>query len=988
MGNHTEHNLKLTQDYEPQFGLFHDLMQFRVREILLVSSFYDAFVLEEDGRLSEKLFSEYIDLNLRYIPRIHRVSTAEEALKVLQTRSFHLVITMTRIADMNPMEFGGKVKELEPDMPVVLLTYEWVEKNLLVKLKNTGSIDKVFYWSGDTRILLAIIKYVEDMKNVERDSALGVRVILVIEDSPKYYSIFLPIIYTEIMLQTRLLISEGVNDLHRLLRMRARPKILMAENYEEGLQLYQTYKQSLLGVISDVRFPREGEIDFECGFKFADMAKGEIPDLPFLIQSSNQENREVATKRKLSFLNKNLDNLLLELRHFILNNFGFGDFVFRNPDGTEICRAGNLVEFEKKIQIIPEESLYYHAQRNHISIWLRARTEFEMADQLRPKKASDFKNSDELRDFILDSIRKLINQRQYGVITDFPSAQFDSLDAFVRLGNGSLGGKARGIAFLNTLLMKTQLNQQFEDVEIHTPKTFVVCSEVFEKFMEINNLQQFAINEDNNDKIAARFLQGKLPADIVKDLETLLSQVKYPLAVRSSSLLEDSQSLPFAGLYSTYMLPNNHKEFDLRFKQLRSAIKLVFASVFYKSPKEYVRNTSFRIEEEKMAVIIQQVVGQRFKQRFYPVVAGVAQSYNFYPISYLEPSDGVVELALGLGATISDGGRAYRFSPNFPEMNPPYSSIDEFMEKSQNKFYSLSMDQPDIDIIRDEKHTLCQLDLAQAEEDGIFHYVASTYSVQDNVIRDTLSASGPRLLTFANILKYEAFPLSEILKEIFEIGCSAFGSHVELEFAVNLFKDKSRKPEFYLLQIRPMVAGQETIEVSLDETSQDDWICASHHAMGNGVIDDIHDIVFVDPDLFDISKSIQIATEVGEFNQRFIEENRNYILMGFGRWGTNDRWLGIPVEWYQISKARVVVESNIGSFIVDPSQGSHFFHNMISLRMGYFHIKNKSKREFVHWEWLQQQPVFRRGQFIKHLRFDQPLKVKLNGRTSSGVILK
>lgn len=985
-----EQKLRVAQDYEPQFGVFHDLMKFRVREILLVSSFYDAFVLEEDGRLSEKIFGEYVDLNLRFIPRIHRVSTAEEALNALKQDPFDLVITMTRIADMNPLEFGRKVKELNPGMPVILLTYEWVSRELLVKIRKTRWLDRVFYWYGDTRILLAIIKYVEDLKNVDNDSLLGVRVILVIEDSPKFYSIFLPIIYTEIMTQTRLLISEGINDLHRLLRMRARPKILLAENYEEGVELLEKYRQNLLGVISDVRFPRGGEIDADCGFRFADLIKEEIPDLPFLIQSSNLDNRKVANQRGLDFLNKNSDNLLQELSSFILKNFGFGDFVFRYPEGSEVGRAGNLVEFEKMIQIVPEESLLYHAQRNHISIWLRARTEFEMAERLRPKKASDFQNSSELRAYIAQAIRELINKRQYGVITDFEKARFDSENAFVRLGNGSLGGKARGIAFLNTLLAKTRLNETFKDVEIRIPGSFVICSEVFETFIEENGLQEFAIQESSNSRIAARFLKAKIPGEVKKDLQTLLVEIRSPLAVRSSSLLEDSQVLPFAGLYTTYMLPNNHPDIRVRLKQLYNAVKLVFASVFYKSPKEYVRNTNFRIEEEKMAVIIQEVVGQKHGHFFYPNFSGVAQSYNYYPISYMEPEHGIVELALGLGAIIADGGPSYRFSPKYPEMNPPYSSPEEFLRRSQNYFYALSLGRPEISIKRDEKHTLKKHNLDVAEKDGALFYVGSTFSAEDNVIRDSIAIKGPRVITFANVLKYNLFPLADILNEIFKIGCAAFGSHIELEFAVNLFKGKEKRPEFYLLQIRPLVAGQEGVEISLDENnnSKDNWICVSRHAMGNGIINDIHDLVYVDPDTFDVSKTRVIAEEMGKVNQRFIEEDRKYILIGFGRWGTNDPWLGIPVEWYQISRARVIVESNFNSFVADPSQGSHFFHNMVSLKMGYFHIKRTTEDEYILWEWIKQQELFHKGTYINHIRTHKPLVIKLNGRKSMGVILK
>ena len=980
--------MTLSKDYEPQFGIFHDLMKFRVREILLVSSYYDAFVLEEDGRISEKIFSEYLDLNLRYVPRINRVSSAEEALLLLKEGHYDLVITMMRVADMDVMEFGRKVKEQNPELPVVLLTYEWVEIDLFSQLRTSANIDKIFFWSGDTQILLAIIKYVEDIKNVDQDIKQGVQVILILEDSPKFYSMYLPGIYTEIMTQTRLLITEGINDLHRLLRMRARPKIIMAETYEQGMKLFRKYRKKLIGIISDIEFIRNGEMDDTAGFLFAKKVRGEIPDMPILIQSAKLKNREIAVQNELDFINKNSPQLLQELSQFILNRCGFGDFVFRYPDGREVGRAGSLHEFQKMIQIIPAESLEFHASGNHISIWLRARTEFEAAEKLRPRKVSDFKDIEEVRKFIQRTIQNLIIQNQSGVITDFGPARFDMDHSFVRLGNGSMGGKARGIAFLNTLLMESPIKKNFAEVDIRTPHTFVICSEVFEEFIAANDLQKFAIGESDNDRIANVFIEKKLPAGIANDLRTLLENIRYPLAIRSSSLLEDSQMLPFAGLYSTYMLPNNHRDVRVRLEQLCKAIKLVFASVFYKSPKEYVKNTNLRIEEEKMAVIIQQVVGQEFNQRFYPVISGVAQSYNFYPISNMESEDGIVQLALGLGTTIGEGSQTHKFSPRFPEMNPLFSAPVEWVNNSQNHFYALNLAEPDVEIIKDEKFSFNKLDLTHAENDGTLYFVASTFSSQDNAIRDNLTIEGPRLVTFANVLKYNIFPLSEILLEILKLGCTSFGSHIELEFAINLFRKKKKKPEFFLLQIRPLVGGGEPTQVSWDQASQKDIMCLSSHALGNGIYNDLYDLVYVDPDAFDISKSRVIAGEIGEINQGFIEKNRKYILIGFGRWGTADPWLGIPVEWYQICKAGIVVESNLDNFIVDPSQGSHFFHNLVSLKIGYFHIKKTDDEEFISWDWIKKQRLTRSKNYVRHIRFKKPLSAKIDGRQSKGLILK
>jgi len=977
----------LEGEAESRFGVFHDLIRFRVREILLVSSYYDAFVLEEDGRLSERIFGEYIDLNLRFVPRIHRASTAEEALSALEKGRFDLVITMTRIADMDPLEFGARVKKMNPQIPVVLLTYEWVGPEMQQKLRSSSSIDRVFLWSGDTRILLAIIKYIEDLKNVDNDTRLGVRVILLIEDSPKYYSIFLPILYTEIMTQTRMLISEGVNDLHRLLRMRARPKIMLAETFEEGHALYLKFRESLLGVISDMRFPRDGRIDRECGLRVARMIKAEIPDLPFLIQSSNEENRARVREMGLDFLNKNSPHLLQELSQFILGNFGFGDFVFRMPDGSEVGRAHNMQEFAKLVQMVPDECLEYHAERNHISIWLRARTEFEGAEALRPKKVSDFADTAELRRFIHRAIQGLVIRNRSGVILDFQQSLLDCRESFIRLGSGSLGGKARGIAFLNTMLAKTGLAKLFEGIRLRTPHTFVICSDVFETFMAQNNLTGEAIEMADNQRIARRFLRAELPATIRADLEILLRNVHYPLAVRSSSLLEDSQTLPFAGLYATYMLPNNSRRFSVRLRQLERAIKLVFASVFFRSPKEYVRNTSFRIEEEKMAVIIQQAVGRAYHNRFYPVVSGVAQSFNFYPVSYQKPEDGAVELALGLGATIVEGARTWRFSPRYPDLPPPFAGVDDLLKKTQSSFWALSLGHPEINILADERHTLERLDLSAADADGTLKYVGGTYSAADDRVVDSLAMDGPRVVTFAPLLKQRRFPLADLLLDVLQTGRRAFGSHVEIEFALDMPQAEKGTPELHLLQIRPMVTGKEKMEINVEPDVPGSILCRSEHAMGNGVLTGLADVVFVDPDAFDLAATRRIAAEVGEINARCAREDRHYLLIGFGRWGTNDPWLGIPVEWAQISQARVVVEAGRPGFLVDPSQGSHFFHNMISLKMGYFHIRRESAQEFIRWQQLKNLPPVHATRHVRHVRLPAGLEIRIDGRISTGVIL-
>ncbi|MFP4010488.1 MAG: PEP/pyruvate-binding domain-containing protein [Spirochaetaceae bacterium] len=975
--------------FQRNFSGFHNLMRYRVREILLVSSLYDAFVLEEDRGLSELIFNQYIDLNLRFVPRITHVSTAEEALQALQQRTFDVVLTMARLTDMDPEEFGSRVKERHPEKPVILLTTEALSPDLLGRFRRAHSIDKIFYWLGDSKILLAIIKYVEDYGNVAQDSAAGVQVILLVEDNPKFYSLFLPMMYTEVMMQTQMLISESINDYQRLLRMRARPKVLMAETYEEAIEVFEAYKQNVLGIVSDIAFPREGRMDDQAGFRLLGVTKTEVPDLPVLLQSDHPDDRDAALRHHAHFLDKNSPNLLQDLRDFITFNLGFGDFVFRRSDGTEITRARNLQEFEKLLYDVPPESIEYHARRNHISIWLRARTEFELAEELRPKKVSDFASIEDLVDYLSRAVRGLLDHNRAANITDLSSYTEGTEMAFIRIGGGSLGGKARGIAFVNALLSQSEVRSKYEGIQIRTPMTFVVCTDAYEQFLAENELQRFAIDTDDEEEIARRFIAGDLPEDIELYLRKVVERVDVPFAVRSSSVLEDSQTLPFAGLYATYMLPNNHRDIEARLRQLSNAVKLVYASVFYRAPKEYVRNTYYRIEEEKMAVIIQELAGECHEDIFYPLVSGVAQSHNFYPTEPIKPTDGLTHVALGLGKTIVDGENIYRFSPKHPKRNPPYSSTGEFLKLSQKHFYALDLSRPDMEVRSDDGCTLRRLELDRAESDGTLFYVGSTFSRDDGRIRNTLAAEGPRVVTFANILKHRLVPLPDILIDLLEMGKDSFGTEVEIEFAMNINGGmEDRSAEFYFLQIRPMVVGRETVEVSTEDVEPENVVCVSDQAMGNGVFEGLYDLVYVDPDRFNVAKSMEVAREVGQINKKLVAENRRCILIGFGRWGTTDRWLGIPVDWSHISAAQVIVESDLGDFYVDPSQGSHFFHNLISLRLGYFHVRSNRRDEYILWDWVRSLPVVEELDYVRHVRTEQPFSAKVDGRSSQGVILK
>ncbi len=978
-----------SKEYEPKFTRYHDLMRFRVREILLVSTPYDSFVLEEDGHLSDKIFGEYLDLNLQFVPRIAHVSSAEEAFEALKSRTYDLVITMPRITDMSPLEFGRLVKETYPEKPVVMLTYEALDNEMTNEIRKSKSIDRVFVWSGNSQILLAIIKYVEDRGNVEEDSQQGVQVILVVDDSPNYYSQFLPLIYTEIMKQTRYLITHAVNDLHRLLRMRARPKILLADTFEEALEIIQKYQNNLLGIVSDIRFIKEDAIYADAGLELAVKVRDKISDLPILLQSSETDNAIKAEKLGVSFLDKNSPKLLKELRNYILDNYSFGDFVFKSPQGDVISNASSITNFESEIKDLPDESLDYHASHHHFSRWFRARTEFEVADELRERESSASENIKEFRAFMIDCLERFFRSYQKEVIIDFGLSKMNLENSFVRLGSGSLGGKARGVAFFRSLLAKSNLQKKYPDIKLKIPSSFVISSEVFEEFMSINDLQEMASNSTNEEEIAQKFLEAQLPVEITENLRVLINEIDYPLAARSSSILEDSQVLPFAGIFKTYILPNCAKESEVRLKQLTDAVKLIYASLFFQSPKGYAKNADVRIEEGLMSVLIQQLVGENHGDLFYPAISGVAQTYNYYPYSYLKPEQGIVSLALGFGKAIVDGEQVYSFSPAFPRMNPPYASPSEFMENTQASFYTLDLSECKKQLTMDDDCTYKKIDFERAEQDKTLQLVASTYLAEDDLITDTFETGRPKIVTFASILKYNSIPLVGIVKDLFELGKSAFGTDVEIEFAVNIPVDRKKQPEFYFLQIRPMVVGRESSEVNIGDYRAEDAICTSVHTIGNGVYKDICDIIFLDPHGFDSSKTNIIASEIGELNKLLINEGRKCILIGFGRIGTSDPWLGIPLLWWQMSQARVVVEADMGRLEAEPSLGSHFYHNLTSLRMGYFHIGKKSEsEECINWNSLKQASIVHETEHVKLVRFKKPLIIKIDGQSNKGVILK
>ncbi|MGD8303310.1 MAG: PEP/pyruvate-binding domain-containing protein, partial [Desulfobacterales bacterium] len=848
-------------DFDLSFKVFHELMAQKVTEILLVSSPYDAFIMEEEGRLAERIIHEYRGLNLSRPPMLTWVSSAREALHMLEQKKFDLVITMPQVDETDAHVLGHQIKTRFTDIPVFLMIQNTSRHLLGRNYADHNSIDRIYVWSGNSDLLLALIKNLEDRMNVAYDTQRArVRVIILVEDSPIYYSSLLPLLYKEIVSQTQAVMEESLNDEHRILRMRARPKILVAQTYEEAVELYRKYKPYLLSVFSDVRFPRNNELDDNAGFKLLSMIRADNPDLPLLNFSSEESNRARAENIPAVFLTKNSATLHSEIHSFFMQYLGFGDFIFRLPEGEEIGKASNLREMEKLLPTIPDESVFYHATCNHFSSWLMARSEIMLASKLKPVKISDFKSIKEAKAYLVSIIRDRRMGRQKGIITEFDLNHFDPDADFIKIGKGSLGGKARGLAFMSTRLKNSpELHAQFKNVTIAVPKTVVLSTEGFDAFISENNLGDIATEDLRDPEIIRLFTNARMPRLLGRDLKQYLKNVRYPLAVRSSSLLEDAQFQPFAGIYKTYMIPNNHPDLSERYEQLLLAVKLVYASTYCESAQSYVKNTFHRIEDEKMAVVIQQLTGEVYGRYFYPAISGVAQSYNYYPIAHMKPEDGLAHIALGLGKIVVEGGVAIRFSPKYPQFLPQFSTVDDILENAQRFFYALKLANFPDDLSSNEDATLEKLDIDATILDTRVRQLCSTYSTQDHRIRDGVQPSGYPVCTFASILKYKTLPLAEILTEILALGRQGMGCPVEIEFAVNMPSDTDRQSIFELLQIRPMAVNQSNLAVEISEKDISKAFCYSTMALGNGRFEEIQDIIFVNPDTFDAADTIKIA---------------------------------------------------------------------------------------------------------------------------------
>ncbi|TVQ15451.1 MAG: response regulator [Bacteroidetes bacterium] len=965
---------------------YQELMQERIINVLLICSNYDAFMLEEDGRINEKIFLEYTSKNLRYPPQFTQASSSEKAFELLEKKKFDLVITMLNVGKIDAFEMAKKVKRRYTDIPIVVLTHFSREVTLKLANEDLSSIDYVFCWLGNPGLLLAIIKLLEDKMNADFDiEQKGVQAILLVEDSIRYYSSYLPTIYKAIFEQTNELMTEGLNEHRKTLRMRARPKILLAKTFDDAVELYNKYKHNLLGVISDISYYRGGKKDSEAGIKLARLIREEGSKMPILLQSSDDWDYAVMEELGVNFINKYSQSLLVELKHYIKENYGFGDFVFRDPKrDVEIDRANNLHSLQVKISRIDPKSLIYHVSNNHFSRWLKARALFSIANVFAQKSMDDFNDIEEIRSYLIDTIANYRKTKGRGII----ASHIDEYAIFTRLGDGQLGGKARGLAFIDSFINKYKLMFNWEDAMVTIPRTVVITTDLFDEFIEDNNLYDFALSNVTDEEIIQKFSNAITPSRMRKYVSEICEAIKSPLAVRSSSLLEDSHYQPFAGVYSTFMIPNNHFDDRIRTYQLEQAIKSVYASVFFKESKAYIAATSNVIDEEKMGVVIQEVSGRSYGNRFYPAISGVARSINFYPIEPEKYEDGIANIAFGLGKTIVEGGISMRFCPKYPQKVLQLSVPELALTDSQKEFYALDLDPEKFQPSVDETINLLKLRIKHAENDKALKFVASTFDYQDQIIRDGIYEGGKKIITFSNVLKYNSFPLAEILQKILKIGQMEMNNQVEIEFSVNLDTPENQPQIFHFLQIRPIVETQEKNQIDLGEYNEEETIIYSEQALGNGIIDNVLDVVYVKPDVFDPAHTKTIAQTIDTLNADFVKRKENYILIGPGRWGSSDPWLGVPVKWSQISAARLIIEAGLKNFQIDPSQGTHFFQNLTSFNVGYFTINPFIKEGFFDVDYLSQQQIVFEDKFVRHVRFPTAAIIKIDGKKKKGIVYK
>ena len=967
---------------------FANLMNKRIYNVLLIATKYDAFMLEDDGRVDEQIFNEYTSLSLRYPPRFTQVTTEEDALAELKNRNFELIICMPNMDNRDIFAAATEIKVHYPNIPIVVLTPFSKEVSKRIANEDLSAIDYVFSWLGNSELLLAIIKLIEDKMNVPDDTAsVGVQIILLVEDSVRFYSSALPHLYRFVLEQSQMFAKEALNDHQRTLRMRGRPKIKLARTYEEAVRIFDQYRDNILGIISDMSFMHDGVKDPYAGYKFGRYVRKTGMIIPFVLESSEASNRVYAKELGASFIDKNSKSYPQDLRKKIMQRFGFGDFVILNPQTKEeIMRIRDLKDLQKKVFQIPDDSLVYHLSRNHFSRFFYSRAMFPPAEVLKRVDVSDYKNMDEARQLIFDLIVQYRRMKNSGVVAVYQKERFDEYSNFARIGDGSLGGKGRGLAFIGSMV-KRYPKFEHENFVVTIPKTVVICTDIFDEFMETNELYPVALSDIEDEAILKYFLRASLPTRLIEDLMAFFEVVKGPIAVRSSSLLEDSHYQPFAGIYSTYMIPKLEDKYEM-LRVLSDAIKAVYASVFYRDSKAYMTATSNLIDQEKMAVVLQEVAGNRYNDHFYPTLSGVARSLNFYPIGNEKAEDGIANIALGLGKYIVDGGQTLRFSPRHPRNILQMSTMDFALRETQTRYYALDLKNMTEQFSVDDSFNLLRLNLKDADADGALKYIVSTYDPYDQIIRDGYYPGGRKILSFVNILQHDVFPLADTLTQILSVGQTEMGRPVEIEFAMNIDPKDPSQATFYILQIRPIVDNKEVMEEDLTLVEQTDTLLSSTSVLGHGLVNDVQDIIYVKTGAFSSSNNQLIAYEIEKMNRQFTGQEKSYVLVGPGRWGSSDSWLGIPVKWPHISNARVIVECGLENYRVDPSQGTHFFQNLTSFGVGYFTINPFKGDGWFDEEYLNSLPAVEETEYIRHVHFDKPIIIKMDGKRSLGVVLK
>ena len=967
---------------------FANLMNKRIYNVLLIATKYDSFMLEDDGRVDEQIFNEYTSLSLRYPPRFTQVTTEEEALNELKNRNFELIICMPNMDNRDIFAAASEIKVHYPNIPIVVLTPFSKEVSKRIANEDLSAIDYVFSWLGNSELLLAIIKLIEDKMNAPDDTAsVGVQIILLVEDSIRFYSSALPHLYKFVLEQSQMFAKEALNDHQRTLPMRGRPKIKLARNYEEAVRIFDQYRDNMLGIISDMSFMHNGVKDPYAGYKFGQYVRKTGLIIPFVLESSEASNHVYAKELNASFIDKNSKSYPQDLKKKIMQRFGFGDFVILNPHTKEeIMRIKDLKDLQKKVFQIPDDSLVYHLSRNHFSRFFYSRAMFPPAEVLKHVDVSDYKDMDEARKLIFDLIVQYRRMKNTGVVAVYQKDRFDEYSNFARIGDGSLGGKGRGLAFIGAMV-KRYPKLESDNFAVNIPKTVVICTDIFDEFMETNELYPVALGDADDETILRYFLRASLPSRLIEDLMAFFDVVKSPIAVRSSSLLEDSHYQPFAGIYSTYMVPKIEEKYDM-LRTVSDAIKAVYASVFYKDSKAYMTATSNLIDQEKMAIVLQEVVGSRYNDHFYPTMSGVARSLNFYPIGNEKAEDGIANIALGLGKYIVDGGQTLRFSPRHPHSILQMSTMDFALRETQTRFYALDLKNMAEAFSVDDAFNLVKLGLKDADAEGSLKYIVSTYDPYDQIIRDGYYPGGRKILSFVNILQHDVFPLADTLDQILRIGQQEMGRPVEIEFAVNMDPSDHTRATFYLLQIRPIVDNKEIMDEDLSLVKNEETILSSTSVLGHGIVGDVQDIIYVKTGAFNSSNNQLIAYEIEKMNRSFTDQEKGYVLVGPGRWGSSDSWLGIPVKWPHISNARVIVECGLENYRVDPSQGTHFFQNLTSFGVGYFTVNPFKGDGWFDEAFLNAQPAVEETEYLRHVRFDAPITIKMDGKKSLGVVLK